>query len=289
MNPPFERVCIVGVGLLGASLGLALKRRHLAGHITGVGHRQSSLDVALERDAIDTASLDVAEGARDASLVVIATPASLVTSRLDILLATCPEAMVTDVASTKAAICEHAGATWPRPRRFVGSHPMAGSEKFGAAHGRPDLYEGAVCLVEQGTDLDSAARKAVVALWTAVGAEVVDVEPRAHDAMLACTSHIPHVVASAVATLAGRRGDIRKLVGNGFRDTTRIAGGRPEIWRDICLTNREAILAGLGEFMALLNDDFMAALRDGDGGKLERFFAEGGAARCKALAREGDE
>ena len=287
MSQPYERACIVGVGLLGASLGLALKQRGLARQVTGVGHRQASLDVALERGAIDTAFLDAAEGARDADLVVLATPASLVIPMMDAVGPVCPDAVVTDVASTKAAICAHADATWPAPRRFIGSHPMAGSEKFGAEHGTPDLYAGSVCLVETGDGLDPAARAAVAALWTAVGAEAVDVAPEAHDAMLACTSHLPHIVAAAVARVADRRGDVRKLVGNGYRDTTRIAEGRPEIWRDICLTNREAILAGLDELRALLESEFTAALRAGDGAGLERFFEEGRDARQRAVGKEG--
>ncbi len=178
MSAHFDRVAIIGVGLLGASLGLALKARGLAARVAGAGRRRSSLDEALRVGAVDEAFLEVAEAVNGADLVVIATPAALVCAKLDEmqpLLA--PDAIVTDVASTKARICAHAAGLWPRDRRFVGSHPMAGSEKFGPSHGRADFYENSVCLVESAEGLDVQAREQVLALWRGVGARVLDIEP----------------------------------------------------------------------------------------------------------------
>lgn len=282
MTPAFERVAIVGVGLLGASLGLALKQRGLVGQVLGIGRRAESLEAALHLHAIDRYSLDLAEAA-EASLVVIATPAALVQEFLDQLrLHLAPGAVVTDVASTKAAICAHAASTWATPRRFVGSHPMAGSEKFGPEHGDPELYTGAVCFVESGPDLDAEAVATVSRLWTSVGATVVPVCPNEHDLFVARTSHLPHVAAAALAEVAGRAGDVRPFIGNGFRDATRIAAGRPEIWRDICLTNREALLAALDEFQQDLTS-FRAALAQGDGAALEAFFESGRDARLRIV------
>lgn len=279
MEPHFNRVTIIGVGLLGASLGLALKSRGLATEIYGVGHRQSSLDTALRMGAVDAVFLNAAEAVKGADLIVLATPAALVIPKLDEIREACPaQAIVTDVASTKQAICDHARATWPAPRRFVGSHPMAGSEKFGAEHGRPNLYEAAVCLVETGPDLDAAARDTVVSLWRAVGALVVDIAPAVHDAALARTSHIPHVIASALAMLAARHGEVRPFIGPGFRDMTRIAASRPEIWRDICITNREAMLEGLRELNTRL-EAFAEAIKKADAAALESLFQEGHDAR----------
>jgi len=279
----FDRVVIVGVGLLGCSLGLALKAHGLANHITGVGRRSSSLDTARARGAIDAASLELHKSAADASLIVIATPAALVVEKLDETRAACPpHAIVTDVASTKEAICRHAAATWPQPRRFIGSHPMAGSEQSGPEHGRAELYEGSICLVEEGEGLDAGARAGVVGLWEALGATVVGIAPDAHDTLLARTSHLPHIMAAALAAVAVRGGDIRQFIGNGFRDTTRIAAGHPEIWRDICLTNREAILAGLAELHAHL-DEFTAALEAEDARTIESWFRTGQAARKQAV------
>ncbi|MCL4692724.1 MAG: prephenate dehydrogenase/arogenate dehydrogenase family protein, partial [Candidatus Hydrogenedentes bacterium] len=132
MNPNFGTVTIVGVGLLGGSLGLALKERGLCRTVRGVGHRQVSLDAALARHAIDEASLNLAAAAADTELIVICTPAGLVPETLDqIRRASLPSAIITDVASTKGTICAHADQVWPGRRRFIGSHPMAGSEKFG--------------------------------------------------------------------------------------------------------------------------------------------------------------
>lgn len=279
----FDRVAIVGAGLLGASLGLAMKARGMAGRIAGVGRRESSLDKALDMRAIDEAHLDIAPAVHGAALVVLCTPAAQVVGHLDTVRGlVAPGTVVTDVASTKGALCAHARATWPKPRRFVGSHPMAGSEKFGPEYGRADFYAGTVCLLERADDLDPAAREAVAALWEGVGARVVDVDADEHDALLARTSHLPHVAASAIAALVGRQGNVREIIGNGFRDTTRIAAGRPELWCEICLTNRDAVLGGLGELTAAL-DEFRAALEKGDEAALSRFFEEGRAARERAV------
>lgn len=279
MEPQFGRVTIVGVGLLGASLGLALKARGAAKRIIGVGHRKSSLDTAHSVGAVDETSLDAQRAVKGADLVILATPAAQVITKMDEILPQCPSgAVITDVASTKHLICGHAEATWPHPRRFVGSHPMAGSEKFGPEHGRPDFFERSVCLVECGASLDPQARETVVRLWRSVGADVVDIDPILHDALLARTSHVPHVVAAAIATLAVRRGDVRQLIGNGFRDVTRIAGSRPEVWRDICATNRKAILEGLEELRSHLAQ-FCRALSSDDADAIEQYFNEGRAAR----------
>ncbi len=284
MAPPhFERVAIVGVGLLGASLGLAIKANALADCIMGVGRRQSSLDQAKAVGALNEMSLSLREGVRDADLVVLATPAAYIIPALDEIRTSCaPHAIVTDVASTKEAICNHAQATWPTPRRFVGSHPMAGSEKFGPIHGRVDFYQDTVCLVENQPDLDPQAHQQVCALWRAVGARVVEVEPKQHDAMLARTSHLPHVLAAVMADLAVQQGDVRAVIGNGFRDFTRIAASRPEVWRDICVTNHAALSDSVQELVQALNQ-FDEVLRTEDAAAVEAFFARGNVARRKAV------
>jgi prephenate dehydrogenase len=216
-------------------------------------------------------------------LIVIATPAGSVCGTLDTLRGGVrPGTVVTDVASTKAAICAHARATWPAPRRFVGSHPMAGSERFGPENGDASLYDGAVCLVEEARDLDPNAYAAVVHLWESVGARVVPVAPDRHDALLACTSHLPHAAAAALAVLAADTGATSDHVGNGFRDVTRIAASRPEVWRDICLTNREALLKAVDDLEASLSA-FRRALEQRDGAALEDFFQRGQHARARVL------
>jgi prephenate dehydrogenase len=280
----FQRATVIGVGLLGGSLGLALKAKGLAARVHGVG--QASLDKAMELGAIDQAFLDPAAAARDADLIVICTPAAAVPHFLDVLRPVCPpQCILTDVASTKAAISAHAAATWPKPVRFVGSHPMAGSEKFGPEHARADLYQGCVTVVEAGPALDPAARSRVVELWRALGSEVVDMPPTLHDRLVAQTSHLPHLVAAAVAraVAAGESPELlRKLVGKGFLDLTRIADSRPEIWRDICLTNRENILAALDGLSAGI-EEARRALEHADADALERFFRQANAGRREVL------
>jgi prephenate dehydrogenase len=290
--PHFGAVTIIGVGLLGGSLGLALKERGIAAHVRGVGRRRSSLDTALEVAAIDEAFLDAREAVPGSDLIIICTPAGLTIETMDMILPVLSEGcVVTDVASTKSEICAHARKTWPAPFRFIGSHPMAGSEKFGPEHAVSSLFEGCVTMVQRSGDIDAAAREKVRGLWLGVGARVVDMEPEAHDAIAARTSHVPHILASALAALGAvdiesRADDIRSLIGNGFRDTTRIAASRAETWRDICLTNREAVLAGLDDVLASLGRvrDKIAA---GDAAGVDAFFEKGREAR-EMLARDGD-
>ncbi|MBI4557778.1 MAG: prephenate dehydrogenase/arogenate dehydrogenase family protein [Candidatus Hydrogenedentes bacterium] len=283
MSVRFDVVSIIGVGLLGGSLGLALKARQLARTVLGVGHRQSSLDSALAVKAIDQAFLDLRPGIAEADLIVICTPAALVPSKLDEIRPLCSSrAVATDVASTKAAICAHAAATWPKPLRFVGSHPMAGSEKFGPEHAQPDLYQGYVTIVTSDKDTDPEAHQTVCELWRAVGARVVELDAETHDRIVAQTSHVPHLLAACLAEVVARAGDVSGIVGNGFRDMTRVAAGRSEIWRDICTTNREAILAGLDT----LADELARARRlvaENAGEGLETFFRSAQQARRKVL------
>lgn len=286
MTVHYDKVAIIGVGLLGGSLGLALKSRGLAARVCGAGHRQASLDEAIHAGAIDAAFLDATEAARGADLVVVCTPAATVPHYLDMLRPICADGLVTDVASTKAAISEHAKATWPAPVRFVGSHPMAGSEKYGPQHARADLYEGCVVVVEDSPHVDPDARASIAALWRSLGAEVIGLAPDVHDRLVAQTSHAPHLIAAAVARAAGHgltsNANLRKLVGKGFQDVTRIAASRPEIWRDICLTNRENVLQALNAVAQEL-DKARRALEQGDGEALEKFFREGAGARRKVL------
>jgi prephenate dehydrogenase len=279
----FGTVALAGVGLLGGSLGLALKHRGLADTVRGLGRRREPLDIALGMGAIDEAFLDPDAAFMNADLVVLCTPAALVPPMLDTLRGALPDGgVVTDVASTKAEICRHARDTWPQPLRFVGSHPMAGSEKFGPEHATPGLYEGCVTVMEPADGHAPDAWETVRELWESVGSRVVVIDPTEHDRLVARTSHLPHVAAACLARVAASADDARAVAGGGFRDTTRVAEGRPEIWRDICLTNREALLDGidaLGGQLATVR----RAVETSDADALETFFREGGEARRKVL------
>jgi prephenate dehydrogenase len=279
----FERVTIIGVGLLGGSLGLALKHRGMVDRVIGIGRRQSSLDAALSVGAIDTGALELSDEAAAADLVVLAVPAAQAVRYLDTLRDRIgPDTVVTDVVSTKGVLCAHAQATWTAPSRFVGSHPMAGSEKWGPEHADADLYRGAVTFVEEGAHLDARARATVCALWEALGSSVAGIDPALHDRLVAATSHIPHIVASAIAQGLPEGEGVKAAVGPGFRDTTRVAEGRPELWRDICLTNRAAVEAELAQLEARLRD-FGAALAAEDSAALDAYFERGCSARKRAL------
>jgi prephenate dehydrogenase len=279
----FGKVTIVGVGLLGGSLGLALKHYRLAAHVHGVGHREATLEQAQALGAIDDYALTLDEDAAAADLIVLCTPAAAVPDYLDTLRPICPPAaIVTDVASTKGLICGYARDTWPHPRRFIGSHPMAGSEKWGPEHAVHNLYHSSVTFVEQGLDLDPAARDAIVGLWTRLGAHVVDVDPTEHDVRVACTSHLPHITAAALAGMTGSVEQVRPFIGGGWRDVTRIADGRPEIWRDICLTNAPAISECLDVLLKDLQQ-VREAVEARDAEKLMAFFRAGQEGRWRAL------
>lgn len=283
MAHSFDKVAIIGVGLLGGSLGLALKQRGLAKRVHGVGRNEDSLETALNLGAIDSAFLDIPSAVEDAELIVLCTPAAAVAAQLDAVRESCrADAVVTDVASTKNGICEYAKASWPRPRRFVGSHPMAGSEKFGAVHADATLYDGAIAFVERGDTVDPEAHETVIRLWESLGSTVVGIEPESHDRFVARTSHVPHIVASALAQLTDLGAGMAPFIGKGFRDSTRIAEGRPEIWRDICLTNPLAIEEALSDLIRRL-ESLRHTVTAGDSEELDRFFEEGLRARRKIL------
>lgn len=283
MKTRFDIVTIIGTGLMGASLGLALKHRGLTRTVRGLGRRQETLDTALRVGAVDDAYLDLATAVDGSELVVICTPAALVPNYLDELQPlVSDDTAVTDVASTKATICAHARDTWSKPLRFVGSHPMAGSEKFGPEHANPNLYEHAVTFVEDVDDLSEDALNKVTSLWEGVGSRVVPVAPATHDALAARTSHVPHIVASALAQLTDDGNLLKEFVGQGFRDITRVAEGRPEIWRDICLTNSSSVHEGLADLIRRLQD-VSEAIENEATADLQSFFEKGRAARRKSV------
>lgn len=247
----FERAAVVGVGLIGGSLGLALKQRRLAGRVVGVGRRPSSLRRAREVGAVDTTTVRLDGGTADAELVVICTPVSQIARHARQIAATCRrDCVVTDVGSTKRLIVEALEDLDRDGAAFVGSHPLAGSEQQGVAEARADLFEGRVSVITPTRHTPRRAQDRVRALWESVGSEVVVMSPEAHDRALAYTSHLPHLVAAALAATLPER--YEKLAASGMRDTTRIAAGDPALWADIFEQNREPLLEGLGRFEAEL-------------------------------------
>jgi len=284
-KPEFKRVAIVGVGLLGGSAGLAIRACWPKAKVVGVGRRQASLDAALEAGAIHAATLDPVEAAKGADLVLLATPVAAFEKHLRAIApALARGAVVTDVGSTKAAVLRMAARALGKGGPFVGSHPMAGSERKGVAHADAALFAGATCILTPTADTPRRVADRVEGFWRALGARTVRMTPAAHDRAMARVSHLPHVLAALLMRLP-REAELA-VAATGFRDATRLAGGDPEMWRDILLTNRRAILAALDAF-----DEGLVALRDlidaGDAPGIERFLSTAQRRRSRTVGANG--
>jgi prephenate dehydrogenase len=269
----FSRVVIIGVGLIGGSFAAGLKRTDGAPRVLGIDVDADSLALAVERGLIDEGSLPDAPAASQwlsgdgSDLVVLATPARYVRGWLETLAAGGYRGVVTDVASTKAGVLRDVREVLPDPSRFVGGHPMAGSELSGVAAARADLFDGAYWLLTPSTHTDPDAFSAMHALVTGIGARVISVDAAAHDEAVAIVSHVPHVTAAALVDLAaahsGERGELMRLAAGGFKDTTRIAAGSADLWTGICLDNAVALSAGIEELRERL-EGFETVLRARD-------------------------
>jgi prephenate dehydrogenase len=247
-----HQVTIVGAGLLGGSIGLALRATGFGGRRIAVGRRASSLKKALDCDAVDSVTQDVAEGVSGSQLVVLCTPVGHMEDLMTRMApALAPGTYVTDVASTKVDVVRMAERILPKTARFVGSHPMAGSEKTGVDYARADLFQLATCILTPTTNTRPATVRWVRKLWETIGCHTVVTSPERHDKLLARVSHLPHAVAAALVGLAVRESAI-DLAGPGFADATRIASGNAPMWTDIFRTNRPAVLEALDQLIAEL-------------------------------------
>ncbi len=274
----WKKVTLIGVGLLGGSLGLALRQRRLADSVIGLVRRRSSVRESQDAGAVDQATRDPLRAVEDAQLVVICTPLGQMKSLLDQILPRLePGAIVTDVGSVKGAVVRDLhDAVKKVGAHFIGSHPMAGAEKSGVAAARPDLYTNAICVLTPTPDSNPSALRKVERLWKSVGARVIRLTPQAHDELVSRSSHLPHVIAAELVNfvLAPDRPEKQSLLcANGFRDTTRIASGSPEMWRDIALANRENLLEALGSFIEDLQG-FRRSLKTRDAEAISRFFEQ---------------
>ncbi len=284
----FRRVAVIGVGLIGGSFAMALRRAGACRHVVGAGRDPANIRRAIELGVIDSASADPAEAVKDADLVLVAAPvAQFPRIFAAIAPALAPDALVADAGSTKqdvvAAARAHLGGA---VARFVPSHPIAGAERSGVTAAKVDLLDGRRVVLTPLQENSAASVERVSAAWAACGARVSRMTPAEHDAVLAAVSHLPHLLSYAlVHEFAGRANSAQLfgLAAGGFRDFTRIASSHPEMWRDICVANRGPLLAELDRYAAKL-----AALRplveSGDGAALERVFGEARAARERWLA-----
>jgi prephenate dehydrogenase len=245
-------VTIVGAGLIGGSLGLALKQRGLARSVRGLGRQRQSLDRAQTLGAIDVGFVEPAPALRDADVVVFCTPVDRIAEQvLAFAPMYAPGALLTDAGSTKGTIVAAVEDKLPAGVAFVGGHPLAGSEKRGADYADANLFVGRSTVLTRTPRTDPAALAKISSLWQAVGARVVVMTPDDHDRALAVTSHLPHLVAAALAGILPA--ELAHLTASGFRDTTRIASGDPGLWAAIFAHNRDAVLTALEPFAERLS------------------------------------
>jgi len=276
---PLDTVAIIGVGLIGGSIGLALRERKLARNIVGIGRRRESLEKAKARGCVTQISTSIPEGVKQAELVVVCTPVESVAQHIIEAASAAPTGcLITDAGSTKAQIVADAERgllpKYPQKIPFVGSHPIAGSEKNGPEAAVEDLLVGRVVAITPTERSDGGAVVAIEAFWKSLGAATMQLDPAEHDTIVARTSHLPHLVASALAATTPGNGECLPLTGSGWADTTRIAAGDPELWRQILLTNRGPTLNALTDFERVLRT-WRHALENGDGQLLTELLKEG--------------
>ena len=259
-------IAILGLGLMGASLALALRKRGYAGRLVAFARKETTRREALARGIVDEACVELAA---------------------DVAPALRPGTLVTDVGSTKGWLCRQMAGVLP-PGSFVGSHPIAGSEKQGLEAASADLYENALTVVAAAPDVPAEAAERVVALWRSAGSRTCRMEPEDHDRLLARTSHLPHVAAAALAKAIGRDSaeKVGAFCGTGFYDSTRVASGSIDMWHDILMTNAPAVAEELRAFkleVERVYDDLQA----GRFGDVAQFLERARAARAELLKGRG--
>ena len=281
-----RRLAILGVGLLGGSIGLAVRSRLSDCAVAGYGHRRTALDAAIHMGAIDEAYEDPAPAVRGADCVILCTPVGRLASLLQEIAPHLNQGtLVTDVGSTKRGVVSAAENALPSGVHFVGSHPMAGSEKRGVEFAKADLFDKAVCITTPTPRTDPQALAQVESFWQTLGMRTTRLSPDEHDRILADVSHLPHVLASALVEM--QEDKAFGLCGKGFLDMTRIAGGDPGLWRDILLDNRQNVQQSLARLRASL-DSFDRLLESGTAQQLEGWLRSAAQRREQMLQRRND-
>jgi len=275
-KPLVNRLCVIGVGLIGGSLALALKAAGEVGEVVGVGRGRDNLETALRLGVVDRFTTDPGEGVADADLVFLATPVLALEGVMrSIAPRLKPGTVVTDGGSVKGAVIAAVEPLLPAGVQFVPGHPIAGTEKSGAEAAFPTLYHNRRCILTPTAATGREALSLVRRVWQTAGSEVVEMDVEKHDRVLAAISHLPHMVAYSLVNAVGAydryEENILEYSAGGFRDFTRIASSDPTMWRDIALTNREALLEMMSQY-----ERFFAELKrdiaDGDDDKLYDFF-----------------
>jgi len=269
---PFGTVAILGVGLIGGSIGLALRARGLASEVVGIGRDRDSLAQAVRRGAIDRATTEVREGAESAEVVVVCTPVDRVVEDVQRCTeAAGPDVLITDAGSSKRQIVESVERQPGCASVFVGAHPVAGSERRGVAHARADLFEGRACILTPTSRTPSDRLRRAGRFWTSIGCRVLEMGPAEHDEILAYTSHLPHAVAAALAGSVPV--DWLPLAAGAYRDGTRVAGADTALWTAIFRDNRGPMLKALDSLRDRLAS-FQYALMTDDEDAIRRWWDE---------------
>lgn len=272
-TPPFPicTIAVIGLGLLGGSVAKALRRQHPRANrrLIGCARREETRRLALDSGAFDDVTDNAIEAAREADLVVIATPVDRIACLAIAIASACPQVLITDVGSTKYNIVAAVNEVPIAAARFIAAHPIAGSEKAGIEHSQADLFDGKpIILTPSGNELPGAVA-AVHAFWQSTGGRVIQLSPRRHDDLLAITSHTPHLLSALIANQLPD--EAISMVGSGWLDTTRIAAGDAGLWTAIVVENRDAILASLQSSAADLAN-LIEIIRTADNKSLTEFL-----------------
>lgn len=288
----FKQVAIVGVGLIGGSLGMILRRHGLADQVVGIGRRVENLKLAVELGAIDRHVSEAREGVAGSDLVILATPVDTYDRHLrEWAYCLTPGSIVSDVGSVKGRLVEQAESAMPTGVHFIGAHPIAGKEKTGVAAASDQLFAGARCIVTPTGKTDPRALEKIRQLWQETGAQVLTMDPHVHDQILGAVSHLPHAAAfalmNALADLRDRQLsslDLARHSGGGLRDTTRIAASSPEMWRDIFLWNRDNVVSFLDGYTRAL-EELKQLIKAGDARGIEQSLERAKGERDKLNAQ----
>ncbi|MCA9249294.1 MAG: prephenate dehydrogenase/arogenate dehydrogenase family protein [Planctomycetales bacterium] len=269
--PQFQKIAIIGVGLIGASIGLAVRKRRLAAEVVGIGRRTSSLRKAKNVGAVDRTTTKLASGVQDADLAIVCTPVGAIAEIVAQVAAAAPNCLITDAGSTKEQLVAEIESRADTVIRFVGSHPLAGAECSGPEHGQADLFKNRTVVVTPTSRTALSDKETITKFWKKLGAQIVELTPAKHDEALAATSHLPHLAAAAIAASTPER--YLQLVATGWADTTRIAAGDADLWRQIFFANRSHVLAAMDTFEGHWKA-FRLAIELGDGDKLTTLLTE---------------
>lgn len=269
----FSKTTVVGVGLIGASVALALKEKGLCGVIYGYGREEENLKKAKERGIIDDYSLDVCKACEGSDLILLSTPVGVFREIVEKIKGTIKKgALITDVGSVKGSLVYELESLMPAGVYYVGSHPIAGSDKSGIDDARAGLFTNTLCVITETENSGSMAIQKIASIWEAVGARVVLMDTFKHDEIYAAVSHLPHIIAYAmVNTVNDISADYIEYAGQGFRDTTRIALSSPELWRDISMFNKDNLIKLINTFKDNL-DRITRCLENGDALGIEKDF-----------------